>query len=137
MHANKFRSAFLLVIFSGLLASVCFAQEEPNLTVEQKREFLLTAEVKRSRTTREGITVPYCLTLTDGKITHDALFQSINDRRPFKKFRDGTSEINFVDSYLYNLAAYELSKLLGLDDMLPVTVRRKWKGDTRLRDRAR
>jgi hypothetical protein len=33
-----------------------------------------------------------------------------------------------VDSYLYNLAAYELAKLLGLENMLPVTVERRWNG---------
>lgn len=128
MHTRRFCFAILLAILSGLLSSVCFAQEDPELTVEQKREYLLTAEVKRARTTSEGITSPYRLTLTDGKITHDALFQSINERRPYKKFGNGTVEINFVDSYLYNLAAYELSKLLGLDHMLPVTVPRKWRG---------
>lgn len=128
MHTRRFCSAVLLAILSGLLASICFAQNDPELTVEQKREFLLNAEVKRARTTREGITSPYRLTLTDGKITHDALFQSINDRKPYKKFRNGSSEMNFVDSYLYNLAAYELSKLLGLESMLPVTVPRKWNG---------
>jgi hypothetical protein len=128
MNAKRFYSAILLAILSGFLAPVCFAQEDPELTVEQKREFLLNAEVKRARTTKEGITSPYRLTLTDGKITHDALFQSIDERRPYKKFSNGTSEINFVDSYLYNIAAYELSKLLGLDHMLPVTVPRKWSG---------
>jgi len=128
MQTRRFCAVILLAILSGLLSSVSFAQEDLELTVEQKREFLLNAEVKRARTTSEGITSPYRLTLTDGKITHDALFQSINERRPSKKFRDGTTEINFVDSYLYNLAAYELSKLLGLDHMLPVTVSRKWKG---------
>jgi len=135
MHTRRFNSPVLLAILSGLLPissgllpSVCFAQEEPKLTIEQKCEFLLNAKVTRYRTTSTGITVPYRLTLTDGKITHDALFQSVNERRPSKKFRDGTTEINFVDSYLYNIAAYEISKLLGLDDMLPVTVPSKWRG---------
>jgi hypothetical protein len=34
-----------------------------------------------------------------------------------------------VDSYKYNIAAYEMAELLGLDDMLPVYVERKWHGD--------
>jgi hypothetical protein len=67
------------------------------------------------------------LTLSDGKITHDASFQSIDERRSYKQLDRG-GEANFVDSYLYNLAAYELARLLGLDDMLPVTVKRKWRG---------
>jgi hypothetical protein len=38
--------------------------------------------------------------------------------------------MNFVDSYLYNIAAYRIAGLLGLQDMMPVTVERKWKGMT-------
>jgi hypothetical protein len=111
------------------LSTVCIAQEEPQLTKGQKREFLLTAEVIRYRQSSKGITNPYQLTLSDGKVTHDASFQSINERRSWKELSRG-GEANFVDSYLYNLAAYELSKLVGLEDMLPVTVERKWRGRT-------
>jgi len=39
------------------------------------------------------------------------------------------TELGFVDSYKYNIAAYQLAELLGLDDMVPVYVERKWKGD--------
>ena len=39
------------------------------------------------------------------------------------------SELNFVDSYKYNIAAYTLAEMLGIDDMLPVYVDRKWKGE--------
>jgi hypothetical protein len=34
----------------------------------------------------------------------------------------------FVDSYKYNIAAYALAELLGIEDMLPVYVERKWGG---------
>jgi hypothetical protein len=118
----------LTAIVLSALATLCLAQEETQLTPEQQREFLLNAEVIGQRQTSTGSTSPYRLTLSDGKITHDALFQSVDERRPFKQFSSGRSEINFVDSYLYNLAAYELARLLGMDDMLPVTVLRKWKG---------
>jgi hypothetical protein len=46
------------------------------------------------------------------------------------QFATGRSELNFVDSYKYNIAAYQLAELLGLDDMLPVYVERKWQGQT-------
>jgi len=42
---------------------------------------------------------------------------------------DAGTELNFVDSYKYNIAAYELAELLGLDDMLPEYVERKWQGN--------
>jgi hypothetical protein len=118
----------LTAIVLSVLATFCLAQEEAQLTPEQQQEFLLNAKVIRQRQTSTGTTSPYRLTLTDGQITHDALFQPVEERRPFKQFSSGKSEINFVDSYLYNLAAYELAKLLGMDDMLPVTVLRQWNG---------
>jgi len=40
------------------------------------------------------------------------------------------TELNFVDSYKYNIAAYELAELIGMDDMVPVYVERKWEGNT-------
>jgi hypothetical protein len=43
---------------------------------------------------------------------------------------NGKIETDFVDSYKYNIAAYQLAELVGLDDMLPVYVERKWDGKT-------
>ncbi len=60
-------------------------------------------------------------------MTHDASFQSIDEHKASIQLDAGT-ELNFVDSYKYNIAAYELAELLGLDDMLPVYVERKWQG---------
>jgi hypothetical protein len=105
------------------------ASDEPTLTKEQIKQFLLTAQVVSSRHTARGITEPWRLTLTDGTITHDASFQTIDEHKPQMQLASGT-ELNFVDSYKYNIAAYELAELLGLDDLLPVYVERKWKGDT-------
>ena len=39
-------------------------------------------------------------------------------------------ELNFVDSYRYNIAAYRLAELVGLGHMIPVTVEREWNGRT-------
>ncbi len=46
------------------------------------------------------------------------------------QFADGHTEINFVDAYKYNIAAYILSEMIGMDDMIPVHVERKWNGLT-------
>ena len=111
-----------------LFAGGASTQEEPQLTVEQQAEFLLKARVTKNKTTSKGITLPQRLTMSDGQLTHDASFQSINERKMRFQGADGTVEMNFVDSYLYNLAAYELAKLLGISDMMPVTVPRSWGG---------
>jgi len=110
-----------------VLPAFCRTQDEPQLTPEQQRQFLLSAKVIRSKQLAQGVTNSFQLTLSDGVITHDAHFQSIEERKAFKQLERG-GEINFADSYLYILAAYELAGLLGLADMVPVAVGRKWEG---------
>src|SRR5258707_1787817 len=110
----------------GLLA---VAADEPTLTKEQIKQFLATAKVVNSRQSAKGITGTSRLTLSDGTVTHDAAFQAIDEHKSVKQLAMGT-ELNFVDSYKYNIAAYALAELIGMDDMLPVYVERKWKGQT-------
>jgi hypothetical protein len=119
-----------------LIAVVCLtcqffavSADEPTLTKEQIKQFLLTAKVIDSRPASKGITHTLRLTLSDGTVTHDADFQPIDEHKPVKQLSQGT-ELNFVDSYKYNIAAYALAELIGMDDMLPVYVERKWKGET-------
>ena len=118
-----------------LAATVCLtwqhlvvAADEPALTKEQMKQFLLTAKVVNSRESKKGITHTLRLTLSDGTIIHDASFQPVNEHKTAVTTISGT-ELNFVDSYKYNIAAYALAELLGVDDMLPVYVERKWRSD--------
>ncbi len=122
------RLAALAVFVLAVVISA--AAQEADLTEGQMQEFLLKAEVIKSKRTSKGVTAPYRLTLSDGKITHDAAFQSVDQSLPRMQFADGRVELNFVDSYKYDQAAYELAKLLGLGHMMPVTVVRKWNGRT-------
>lgn len=117
------------LLLTALASTPCaVASDETSLTQEQVKEFLLTAKVVNSRQIGTGVTRPWRLTLSDGKLTHDAVFQSIDERKGFLQMSDGTREIGFRDSYHFNIAAFELAKLLGLADMLPVTVERSWRG---------
>ena len=112
-----------------ILSCVPFAgAAEQTLTKEQMREFLLSAKVTRSTQSKKGITNPFRLTLTDGTVTHDGSFQAVDEHKARMEFDDGHVELNFVDSYKYNIAAYALAELLAVDDMLPVYVERKWNG---------
>ena len=104
------------------------ASDEPTLTKEQIKQFLLTAKVVKSEQAKKGITQTLRLTLSDGTVTHDASFQKVDEHKPRMELASGT-ELGFVDSYKYNIAAYQLAEMLGLDDMVPVYVERKWKGD--------
>jgi hypothetical protein len=93
-------------------------------------EFLRTAEVVNVEPVGKGKTETWRLTLTDKDMTHDASFQSIDERAAVKDLGGGRSEVGFVDSYRYNIAAFRLARLLGLDDMVPVSVERRWRAKT-------
>ena len=121
-------------ILAAVVCLICphfvIAADEPTLSKDQITQFLLTAKVVASTPWRgKGITHTWRLTLSDGTVTHDASFQPIDEHKTEMKFSSGRNELNFVDSYKYNIAAYRLAELLGMDDMLPVYVERKWKGD--------
>ena len=118
----------------GLAAVLCLtgriiasAADDPSLTKDQIKQFLLTAKVVGSREAKKGITHTSRLTLSDGTVTHDASFQTIDEHKATKELSNGV-ELNFVDSYKYNVAAYGLAELLGLEDMMPVYVERKLDG---------
>jgi len=117
-------AALLCLICPGIVR----AADETTFTKEQIKNFLLTAKVVKSEGSSKGITHTLRLTLTDGAVTHDASFQAVDEHTPLKQLPSGT-EVGFVDSYKYNIAAYRLAELLGLDDMLPVYVERKWQGN--------
>jgi hypothetical protein len=127
-----FRSLLLALFFpvwvSAAQAQIQTPSAEPNLTEEEMKQFLLTAKVVKNEISKKGITRPYKLTLSDGRLTHKASFQTVDIYKPFEKFDNGTTEINFRDTYHFNIAAYQLAKLLGLERMMPVTVERKWNG---------
>lgn len=121
------RAVLLTLVCFAAVGSAVFAQE-PNLTEDQIREFLLKAKVVNYHQIGKGVTSPWRLTLSDGTLKHDAAFQSIDEFRSSFELPDGTTEIGFRDSYHFDIAAYELAKLVGLGDMMPVTVERKWGG---------
>jgi hypothetical protein len=110
------------------LGRVTVAQQ--GLTRDEQKAFLLKAKVVSSKQTKKGITNPFRLTLSDGTTTHEAVFQAIDERKATMQFANGTTEINFVDSYKYNVAASILAEMLGMEDMVPTHVERKWNGRT-------
>jgi hypothetical protein len=111
----------LTLIAQAVPASLPAPAEAP-LSREQMEHFLATAKVVGHHGINKGITNPIRLTLTDGAITHDAAFTYVNEHRGVMELESGRTELNFVDSYKYSLAAYDISKMLALDGMMPVTV---------------
>lgn len=94
-------------------------------------EFLRHARIVDARPIGKGVTGALRLTLTDGVLTHDAAFQAVNrESRPHDLARGVrlAGETRFVDSFRYNIAAWELARLLPLDGMMPPTVARTYRG---------
>ncbi len=99
-------------------------QSDPSRwTKAEKAEFMLKAQVGRQRGTGRGITNSTRATFSDERGTHDVHIQTINEYKQRFETPMGT-EINFKDTYKFNLAAYLLDQILELN-MIPVTVERK------------
>jgi len=97
----------------------------PALTDAEIEQFLLKADVLKTKTISKGVTGSLQASLSDGKITHNAHIQSIDEsKREFQSQR-GT-EFNFRDSWTFNVAGYKIDRLLGLN-MVPVSVSRRHK----------
>ena len=95
------------------------AQDVQSYPPEAIEQFLLTAEIVGARPIGRGVTNSWRLTLSDGTTTHDAAFQSVDRRKPVARVGRRT-ELQFADSYHFNIAADRLARLLGLDDLVPV-----------------
>jgi hypothetical protein len=131
LPGSRWQKFILTAVVCLISRQFVIAADEPTLSKEQITQFLLTAKVVASTPWRgKGITHTWRLTLSDGTVTHDASFQPIDEHRTETTFANLRRELNFVDSYKYNIAAYQVAELLGMDDMLPVYVERKWKGDS-------
>ncbi len=116
------------------------------LTPAQMEEFLLRASIERIRDAGDGVTGSRRATLSDGTLTHDAHIQIIDQALALFRPRGAEPEFNFKDSYRYNVAAYRLAVLLGLDNV-PMSVERQvdgkraavtwWIDDVMMDERAR
>ncbi len=98
----------------------------PFKTDEEVMEFMRTAKVVSVREIGEGLTKPEVVMLEKEEIQMRAQFQSHNERQDVAQLPTGT-EMGFRDTYLFNIAAYKLGVMLGLDN-IPPSVRRKVKG---------
>jgi hypothetical protein len=114
------------LLFAGFAAAA--DESGQNLSKDQIKNFLRTAKVVKSARAKKGITDTVRLTLSDGTVTHDASFQSVDEHKSMMETASGRMEMNFVDSYKYNIAGFTLAEMLGLDDLVPVYVERKWEG---------
>ena len=121
------RLASLLVVVSSL-ASAEGADFGLPLTGEEAESFLRNAAIVSRKPIGIGITRPEKVTLSDGIRTHHAVWKTVNEfRHGLKRSPGGGVQIGETDSYRYEIAAYELDRLLGLE-LVPPTVLREIDG---------
>ncbi len=115
------RKRFLLLLaFSCLLAFVSFlyAQFIPEEIAQRPKleEFLKTAEIIRFKDIGEGVTKPCKLDMKMGDEEHSGCWKNPSGMQK-----------GFFEGWQYEIAAYEMDKLLGLN-MIPPTVEREFNG---------
>ncbi|MDA2923738.1 hypothetical protein MYX65_03610 [Acidobacteria bacterium AH-259-L09] len=99
----------------------------PFQTDEEIKEFLRTARVVSVQKIPVGVTKPKQVLLEKDGIRMHAKFQDVKINKRKIKLASGRVKFNFRDDAIFDCAAYELAKLLGLDNVPPV-VERKIKG---------
>jgi hypothetical protein len=109
-----------IVILAGLGAALPLeAQFRPEEIAqrEQWEIFLVSADIIKFEPLGEGVTHPWKLTLGLNGVEKKAVWKDID-----------TSRDGFPDCWRYEIAAYRLDKLLGLN-MVPPVVEREFRGD--------
>ena len=115
--------ALSALLSTGVAAAASEVAPQP-LDKLEIEEFLRTAKVVDKEVLEIGVTRSLRLTLSDGTRTMRAVWKTIDESRPIKRFDRGLPELGFTDTYKNEIAAYELDKLLHLD-MVPPTVERR------------
>ena len=93
-----------------------------NLSCAEIEEFLRLGSIGALRNIPKGVTLPRRATLEYKGVRHDASIQTVDISKAEYKTIKG-SELNFRDSWKYNVAGYELAKILELN-MVPPYVER-------------
>src|SRR5438034_11609695 len=81
MDLRRSRWILGVVLASIAVAGTPAGADEPNFTEDQKIDFLQHAKVIASKPEKKGKSDALRLTLSDGKVTYDASFQPIDERR--------------------------------------------------------
>jgi hypothetical protein len=95
---------------------------KPALSPQAMEAFLREARIVDEREEIGGVTGSRLVTLSDGTITHDAHLQTVDISQALVRV-GGNTEMNFKDTYRYNIAAYRVAQLIGLP-AVPMSVER-------------
>jgi hypothetical protein len=99
----------------------------PFASYKEAEDALRTATIVKVKNLGTGITHPMKVYLQHEKVEFKAVFKTIDQHFHGITKLQKNSEVDFKDSWTYEIAAYELDKMLGLN-MVPPTVERNYKG---------
>jgi hypothetical protein len=110
---------------AGRLPQAVAPSTRPALSDADTERFLREAKIVKTKAIGKGVTGSIRATLSDGTLTHDAQIQTVDEKKT--QFNaPGAAEFNFEDSWRFNVAAYRLDRMIGLN-MVPVSVARNWR----------
>ncbi len=113
--ARTITATVLMLWVSISAARAQFTPEELDRR-EELEKFLLTARITGFRDLGQGITLPIRIYLKKGEVEHSAVW------------KNPSGVINgYYEGWQYEIAAYRLDKLLGLN-LIPPTVERRFQG---------
>jgi len=107
-----------LAFWLTLGPQIALAQFKPEQIAQRdaQEEFLLTADILRSEPIGEGVTKPFKLYLGKAGIESKAVWKNPSG-----------VQFGYLEGWQYEIAAYRLDKLLGLN-MIPPAVEREFQG---------
>jgi hypothetical protein len=128
---DRFRRAPIVVLGLTLCTTaLAFAGQGKPITTPlsptEMEAFLLKGKILDVRDVGSGVTGSRRAKLTDGTLTHDVHIQSVDIMKPVFEAGQHT-ELNFKDTYRYNIAGYRLARLLGINTV-PMSVERSVNG---------
>lgn len=133
---KKALSVLFLVLFLSpyagsaqeIVGSAVFeAQPFADASFQEIEEALRTTKIVKAKELGTGVTRPLKFTLHNGQFEFHACYKNVDEHRPGLTRMEYGLEVDFKDSWRFEVAAYELDKLLGLG-MVPATVERNFEG---------
>lgn len=95
---------------------------------EAAEQFLAKARLARMQGIAQGVTAPRRATLALDGVTRSAVFKTVDIERPgYVQLNNGQVEVNFVDTWRTEVAAYVLDRMIGLG-LVPATIERSFQG---------
>ncbi|MBI1750406.1 MAG: metallophosphoesterase [Acidobacteria bacterium] len=95
----------------------------PFKTDEEVMEFMRTAKLVSMKAIGQGITHPRKALLEKDGLRMNSVFRVISEERDSAQMAGGQRELFFRDDYIFEPAAYEMSRMLGMDNVPPAVLR--------------